>query len=58
MVTLANGMANSGYIYSDEAFSHHTFQVIESTLKPGCAEGKIVTTPLDLIHRPVQQYRR
>jgi neutral ceramidase len=51
MVTLANGMANSGYIYSDEAYSHLTFQVIGSRLKPGCAEGKIVSTALDLMHR-------
>lgn len=51
MVTLANGMANSGYIYSDNAYSHLTFQVIGSRLKPGCAEGKIVSTALDLMHR-------
>ncbi len=52
MITLANGMANSGYIYSDEAYSHLTFQVIGSRLKPGCAEGKIVSTIIDLMHRP------
>jgi len=51
VVTLANGAANSGYIYSDEAFSHLTFQVIGSRLKPGCAEGKIVSTAIDLMHR-------
>jgi hypothetical protein len=51
VVTLANGAANSGYIYSDEAFSHLTFQVIGSRLKPGCAEGKIISTAFDLIHR-------
>jgi hypothetical protein len=51
VVTLANGMANSGYIYSDEAYSHLTFQVIGSRLKPGCAEGKIVSTALDLMRR-------
>lgn len=51
VVTLANGMANSGYIYSDEAYSHLTFQVIGSRLKPGCAEGKIVGTAIDLMHR-------
>ncbi|HEX4808998.1 MAG TPA: hypothetical protein VH325_08715 [Bryobacteraceae bacterium] len=39
VVTLANGMANSGYIYSEEAYSHLTFQVIGSRLQPGCAEG-------------------
>ncbi|MFL6451754.1 MAG: neutral/alkaline non-lysosomal ceramidase N-terminal domain-containing protein [Bryobacteraceae bacterium] len=51
VVTLANGMANSGYIYSDEAYSHLTFQVIGSRLKPGCAERKIVGTAIDLMHR-------
>ena len=42
MATLSNGSANSGYIYSDDAYSHLTFQVIGSRLKPGCAEGKII----------------
>jgi len=51
VVTLANGMANSGYIYSDEAYSHLTFQVIGSRLKPGCAEKRIISTALDLMHR-------
>ena len=51
MVTLANGAANSGYIYSDEAYSHLTFQVVGSRLKPGCAEGKIVSTAIELMHR-------
>jgi len=51
VVTLANGGANSGYIYSDDAYSHLTFQVIGSRLKPGCAEGKIVATALNLMQR-------
>ena len=51
MVTLANGMANSGYIYSDEAYSHLTFQVIGSRLQPGCAETRIVSTALGLMRR-------
>jgi neutral ceramidase len=51
VVTLANGMANSGYIYSDDAYSHLSFQVIGSRLKPGCAEGKIISTALDLMHK-------
>lgn len=33
------------------AYSHLTFQVIGSRLKPGCAEGKIVGTALDLMRR-------
>ena len=51
VVTLANGSANSGYIYSDEAYSHLTFQVIGSRLKPGCAEAKIVGVALELMRR-------
>lgn len=51
VVTLANGSADSGYIYSDEAYSHLTFQVIGSRLKPGCAERTIVSTALDLMRR-------
>ncbi len=54
VVTLANGMANSGYIYSDAAYSHLTFQVIGSRLQPGCAETKIVSTAIDLMHRSDQ----
>jgi hypothetical protein len=49
MVTLANGSAGAGYIYADRAYSHLTFQVIGSRLKPGCAEGKIVATALKLM---------
>jgi neutral ceramidase len=55
LVTLANGMANSGYIYSNEAGSHLTFQVIGSRLKPGCAEDKIVATSLALLQREFRQ---
>jgi neutral ceramidase len=51
VVTLANGTANSGYIYSDEAYSHLSFQVIGSRLQPGCAEKKIISTAIDLMHR-------
>jgi hypothetical protein len=54
MVTLANGSAGSGYVYSDRAFSHLTFQVIGSRLKPGCAEGKIVAAALSLVRRSGQ----
>ena len=54
VVTLANGAANAGYIYSDSAYSHLTFQVIGSRLKPGCAETKIVSTVLDLMRRSGQ----
>ena len=49
MVTLANGMAGSGYIPNDTAFGALTFQVLGSHLKPGCAETAIVNGLLDLI---------
>ena len=38
LVRLANGRANSGYVPTDAAFGHYTFQVLGSRLKPGCAE--------------------
>jgi hypothetical protein len=41
MVTLANGMANSGYIPDDASFGAYTFQVLSSRLQPGCAETAI-----------------
>jgi neutral ceramidase len=49
MVTLANGAANSGYIYSNAASPYLTFQVIGSRLKPYCAEDKIIESALDLM---------
>jgi hypothetical protein len=42
MVTLTNGMANSGYVPTDDSFGRYTFQVLSSALKPGCAERHIV----------------
>jgi neutral ceramidase len=49
VVTLADGAANSGYIPSDDAYGHNTFQVLGSRLKPGCAEHGIVSSELDLM---------
>jgi neutral ceramidase len=49
VVTLANGFANSGYIPSDEAYGHNTFQVLDTHLKPGCAENAVVNTALELM---------
>jgi neutral ceramidase len=54
VVTLANGFASAGYIYSDAAYSHLTFQVIGSRLKPGCAEEQIVSTALRMMRRSDQ----
>lgn len=43
------GLLRIGDIYSDDAFSHLTFQVIGSRLQPGCAEGKIISTAIGLM---------
>lgn len=51
VVTLANGRANSGYIYSDDAYPHLTFQVIGSRLKPGYAEKNIIATAVKLLNK-------
>lgn len=42
IVALADGPFESGYIYSDNAANHLTFQVIGSRLQPGHAEKAIV----------------
>ncbi len=49
MVTLTNGMSNSGYIPNDAAFGYLTFEVLSSRCKPGYAENAIVNGILDLI---------
>jgi neutral ceramidase len=51
MITLTNGMANSGYVPTDDAFGHFTFQVLGSSLRPGCAETAIVKGIDDMIHK-------
>lgn len=49
IVTLTSGPRGPGYIYSDEASYHQTFQVLGSRLQPGYAETGVVTTALDLM---------
>ena len=49
MATLTNGMAQTGYIPSDEAFGRNVFTVLSSRLKPGCAEAGIVNGLVDLM---------
>jgi len=49
MVTLTNGMSNSGYIPNDAAFGYLTFEVLSSRCKPGYAENSIVNGILDLM---------
>lgn len=51
MVTLTNGMANSGYVPTDDAFGRFTFQVLGSSLKPGCAQTSIVSGIDDMFHK-------
>ena len=46
--TLTNGMAQTGYIPSDEAFGYNVFTVLSSRLKSGCAEVGIVDGLLEL----------
>jgi neutral ceramidase len=49
MATLTNGLAQTGYIPSDEAFGFNVFTVLSSRLKPGCAEAGIVDGLLELM---------
>lgn len=49
VVTLADGPFESGYIYSDNAANHLTFQVIGSRLQPGYAEKGIVEAAKQLM---------
>jgi neutral ceramidase len=53
VVALANGGSN-GYIPSDNAYSHLTSRGAGSRIKPGCAEGKIISKAVELIHRSDQ----
>jgi neutral ceramidase len=46
-VTSANGRG-PGYIPDDASYGHQTFQVLNTALKPGCAETAIVNTIADL----------
>ena len=50
-VALADGPFESGYIYSDKAASHLTFQVIGSRLQPGHAEHAIVKAAKGLMRQ-------
>jgi hypothetical protein len=49
VVCHSNGGSNSGYIPTDDAFEKNTFQVLNSSLKPGCAERAIINGFLDMI---------
>jgi Neutral/alkaline non-lysosomal ceramidase, N-terminal len=47
IVTIANG-SPGGYTPDDSSYGRQTFQVLESSVKPGCAETAIVNTVSDL----------
>jgi len=47
LVTPANGRLG-GYVPDDASYGHQTFQVLNTILKPGCAETAIVDTIADL----------
>lgn len=42
LTTRANGVVNGGYIPDEASYGHETFAVLNSRLKPGCAESAIV----------------
>ena len=46
-MTSANGRLG-GYVPDDASFGHQTFQVLNTNLKPGCAETAIADTIADL----------
>lgn len=45
----ANGMSRAGYIPDDASYGHQIFSVLNSPVKPGCAETAIVDGILDLM---------
>ena len=49
VVGLANGFSNSGYVPTDDAYGHNTFQVLGARTKPGCAEGALVAAGEELL---------
>lgn len=49
LTTAANGMVRGSYIPDDASYSHQIFAVLNSALKPGCAETAIVNGLLDLM---------
>ncbi len=50
-VGLANGSALSGYVPTDDAYGHYTFQVLGARTKPGCAEAALPKAGDDLLTR-------
>jgi neutral ceramidase len=51
MITLANGESDSGYIPTDAAFGTSVFEVMVTSLKPGCAETSIVNGMTEILQK-------
>lgn len=51
LVTKANGMSAGGYMPDDASYGHETFSVLNTPLKPGCAETSIVEGIIDMMPR-------
>ena len=49
LATRANGMTSAGYIPDDASYGHETFAVLNSRVKPGCAESAIVNGIIDMM---------
>lgn len=54
LVSHANLDTDVGYIYDDSAAGQNTFQVVQSRLKPGCAETGLVENFTDMIYDYLQ----
>ena len=49
ITTKANGMSAGGYMPDDASYGHQTFEVLNTSLKPGCAESAIVNGIIDMM---------
>jgi neutral ceramidase len=49
LTSRANGMSRAGYVPDDASYAHQIFSVLNSPVKPGCAESAIVNGILGLL---------
>jgi neutral ceramidase len=54
VVTPVSGGSNGGYMPSDDAFGHYTFQALGTRFKPGCAEMGIVNGIDGLLYQYIE----
>jgi hypothetical protein len=54
VVALVSGGSNGGYMPSDDAYGHYTFQAVGTRIKPGCAEMGIVNGIDGLLQEDLQ----